>query len=684
MRMNMVTLILPLVLALAARSPARAQIKPVGLFRDNMVLQQGVRLPVWGTAPPGDRVTVQFAGQTAEATVDPAGRWQVVLNPVKASAVPAQLTIADAKDTITVNNVLVGEVWVCSGQSNMEFHVRDANNAAAEIQQADFPTIRELDVGRTTSAVPIATVRGHWDVCSPGTVGQFSAAAYFFARDLWNHLHVPVGLINSSWGATMAEPWTPIESFTSIPVYKAQFQRFQDDLKACAVDKAAYTARVQQESKDVQQAQTDWYRKQVMDDVGQREKWYDPATDDKDWSTMTLPSPDASAGWNYLGSVWVRLEVTIPQAWVGKSLNLHLGACDDVDITYVNGHEVGRTWQDVPNFWRIPRKYVVPADLVTSTRVTIVVQVPNTYGVGGMFGTPDDMSLAPVDDATATPISLAGTWKIRLGTLTDVIHQPQMLDSGAPGVGGSDPAAIYNGMIAPLEPFAIKGVIWYQGESNWLEPAVYAQLFPALVSGWRKAWGEGDFPFYFVQLAQIQARQRLPIELESWGDIRDAQAAALALPHTGMAVITDVGDPADIHPKDKQDVGKRLALIALAHDYGEKAEYTGPTFKSQAIRGDAVTIKFDHAEDLHAGPGELQGFAIAGSDKVFHYARATIKGSSVIVTAADGQVPVPVAVRYNWGYNPVGTLTNRSGLPASQFRTDAWGYEDVSVIGGAP
>lgn len=655
---------------------ALADITLNGLFQDNMVLQRGIKVPIWGTAAPGDRVLIAFAGQTASATTDEHGRWRTSLRPLQASATPADLAITDGHVAIAIKNVVVGEVWVCSGQSNMELRVRDAANGTAEAAASDYPAIREFEVGRATDPAPVSVVNGQWQIASPATVGQFSAAAFYCARELWNRLHVPVGIINASWGATWAEPWTPIGSFASAPIYQSRLSQFQQNLKDYAADKATYMAKVALEQKATAQAQTEWFHSQTMADIGQREAWFDPATDAAKWKTVSLPFPDAGSSWNWLGSMWVRKDVVIPGDWVGKSLNLHIGAVDDVDITYLNGREVGRMWQDVPDFWKIPRKYVVPASLVKSTTVTIVVQIINAYGIGGMFGTPADMSLAPDG---APPIPLAGDWKYRRGSQIEVATQPQTLDSGMPGYAGGDPAAIYNGMIAPMQPFAIKGVIWYQGESNATEPDTYAQLFPAMISGWRAGWGEGDFPFYFVQLAQFQARQSSPIELQSWADLRDAQARALTLPDTGEAVISDIGDPATIHPLDKQDVGKRLALIALARDYRQHVDYMGPTFESAAVHGSTIVVKFGHARVLHSKTPVIAGFAVAGADKVFHYATAVIKNDTVIVTSADGSVPAPVAVRYNWAFNPAGELTNDTGLPASQFRTDNWGYDEVGV-----
>jgi sialate O-acetylesterase len=656
-----------------------AAITPNGLFQDNMVLQQGRKLPVWGTAPAGDHLTVQFAGQTVTADADTQGRWSTELQPVRASAEPAQLVISDGKQTITLKNVLVGEVWLCSGQSNMEMRVRDILNAPAELQAATYPAIRHFEVGRVTAPAPLPNVKGRWDVCAPATAGTFTAAGYFFARELWNRLHVPVGLINASVGATIIQPWTPLASLAGVPAYREQYQRFQDDLTAYAADKAAYTARVKQEAQEVKEAQKAWNAQRVATDVGQREQWFAPAYDTTGWGMITLPCPSADLAWNYAGSVWVRRAVSIPPAWIAKPLALRLAACDDVDTTYVNGREVGRTWQDVPNFWKVPRNYVVPAELVTTTTVTIAVQIPNSYGVGGMIGAPAEMSLALAGDAGAA-ISLAGPWQVRLGTPAKVATLPKALHSGMPGYGGGDPAAFYHGMIAPLQPFAFKGVLWYQGESNAAEPALYADLFPALIAGWRAAWRMGDFPFYFVQLAQHQARQRLPIELESWGDLRDAQMAALSLPNTGMAVASDIGDAADIHPKNKQEVGRRLALIALARDYGQRVVYQGPTLQAQRRRGRALVLTFAHADGLRTTAGEITGFAIAGADGRFHAAQATLSRKTITVTAADGQVPVPVAVRYNWAINPAGTLVNAAGLPASQFRTDTWDYDEVATV----
>ncbi|HEY3319178.1 MAG TPA: sialate O-acetylesterase [Planctomycetota bacterium] len=696
-----------LLLLCGIAAAADAPLKPALLFQDNMVLQQGTKVPVWGTAAPSEQITVRFAGQTVSATAAQDGRWQADLQPLKVSLEPAELTIASAKSTIAINNVLVGEVWLCSGQSNMELRVKDALNADQEKAQANHPTIRMLTVGPN-----------RWHICSPETVADFSAVGYFFAREISARLKVPVGIINSSRGGTPIQPWMSPASAKTVPCLKAYWDDVAAQVAQCKADPKAWEQRCKDAAAQIETARDQWEQNTLAADPGLKDRWFDPATDTKNWRTIELPMPDHNAGLNDVGTVWLRRQVTIPKPWVGKAIELSLAPIDEIDFTYVNGKEIGRTWRDVKDFWRIPRCYKVPAEQNTAERVTIAVRIYNVFGLMGMLGKPEQMSLKRADDPQAPPISLAGTWQIRTGIELDLSTQPKVTLLSNPTADG-DFGVLYKLCIAPLVPYAIKGALWYQGESNAHEPELYAQLFPAMIRGWRDAWGQGDFSFYYVTLAGHQGRQRLPIERNnSWADLRDAQRSALALPHTGEAVATDIGDAPDIHPRNKQDVGKRLALLALAKDYAQDVKFSGPVLKKMDIRGEQAVLTFDHAEGMrfvewsptmpvgvvpavvapaslpavkdpiHAGvvpasvpagrdAGSNTCFAIAGEDKVFHAGTAVVRDQTVIVTAADGQVKTPVAVRFDWGFHPTGFLYNAANLPAAPFRTDNWNARDV-------
>ncbi len=698
------------VLATAASATAAVTLAPP--FTEHMVLQRDQPVPVWGTAAPGEQVTVEFAGQEKSATTDGKGTWRVTLDRLPASAegrvlrvqgsgfgvqgtkdksgqapgVRAQGSAASltpdtrhltppSSSPLTVADVVVGEVWLASGQSNMELPVKDTADAAAEMARADYPAIRMLTVAHAGTPEPAANIRGTWAVCSPTTVGAFSAVGYYFAREIHARLKVPVGIINVSWGGSPIQPWMPWETAQAVKAMRPRLDAYAAQHAQWLADKPAYEKQVRADAARQAAAQQEWVRCLVDEDFGRHKRWFDPATDMRHWRPMELPMPSVAEALNYMGSFWFRRDIELPPAWVGKKLMLNLGAIDDGDVTWVNGHEVGRTLYDVRDGWRTPRHYAVPADLVTAARVTIVMQAVNHVFTLGVQGTAKDMSLSLADDAAAAPVSLAGTWYGTTGTEVDVTAQPAAYRSPWPQHPWGDIGGFSNAMIRPLAGYGLRGFLWYQGESNATEPDVYAELFPALIRGWRAAW-QRELPFYFVQLAGFCARQRDPIERGSWAELREAQRAALALPRTGMAVATDIGDAGDIHPRNKQEVGRRLALWALANDYGQKVECSGPLYDSMKLKSDRIQLRFAHAKGLRTADGKrLAGFAVAGADKVFHWAEAQVDGKSVTVWS--DQVPKPEAVRYGWAFTPIGNLVNGDGLPAAPFRTDTWGATEV-------
>ncbi|MEI6520081.1 MAG: sialate O-acetylesterase [bacterium] len=653
---------------------ANVKIKMASPFQTNMVLQQKMKLPVWGTANPTETVTVEFAGQKKTAIADANGDWKLVLDPLPASNIPGKMQISGTVDTAvqTIDNILVGEVWLTSGQSNMELTVKDCNNSKEEIAQATDSNIRVFTTGHSGVPKPQKFCNGSWAVNSPENVGKLTAAGYFFARELRAKLKVPVGIINSSWGGSPIQPWTPWEEAVAVKAMKERVDSFANANTLWLADKVKYQEIGKQNKAKFDEERQKWMKNFIDNDMGMTEKWYDPAIDTKKWQPINMPMPDVANSFNNMGSLWFRLDnVKIPDAWVGKKLTLNLGAIDDGDITWVNGVEIGRTLYENPNGWRTPRHYVLPADLIKTNSISITIHAVNMVFSLGVYGKPADMSLTLADDASTQPVSLTTTWQGRVGSETDMTKQPVYYNTAFPEQPQGDLGNFYNGMIAPIAGYGIKGTLWYQGESNANEPDVYAELFPAMIKGWRRVWGQGDFSFYFVQLAGFCARQSFPIEKSSWAEVKEAQMKALALPHTGMAISADIGDAADIHPRDKQDVGKRLALIALANDYGQKIEFSGPAYKSMKVRGSKIQIKFDHSKGLTTvGKAVPTGFAIAGADKIFYWTQAKISGSTVTVWS--DKVSKPVAIRYNWAFNPIGNLVNKDNLPASQFRTDNW------------
>jgi sialate O-acetylesterase len=628
------------------------------LFSDNMVLQRDVPAPVWGWAKAGESVTVEMAGNTARTQAGADGKWTASLPAMKAGG-PHTLVARGAK-TITVENVLVGEVWICSGQSNMEWPLEQARNAKVEMAAANYPEIRMFNVPRFLSRTAAEDIQGSWRVSSPVDAGTFSAAAYFFGRELHRRLGVPVGLINSSWGGTVAQTWVSREGLSSEPalsVYIGELKRSLD-VPEKEAEKAYLATRAE-------------FLTKLPQDQGNRglaEGWANLEYDDKNWKTMELPQYWQSAGHATNGVFWFRLIVDVPAAWAGHDLQLNLGAVDKSDDTYFNGQRVGGlTWAETTNSWKTPREYVVPAKAVRPGRNVIAVRVLSNYTGGGIVGPGTAMLLLPKNLPGAKFIELDGRWRYQIEQDYGPVRTPA---EPAPAMGQNVPTVLFNSMISPLVPYALRGAIWYQGESNADDAARYHTLFPTLIRDWRRCWKMNDMSFFFVQLANYGQNAAKESDDSRWAELREAQAAARALPHTGMAVAIDIGEPNDIHPRNKQDVGLRLALNALAMTYGQKVEHCGPQYRALKKENGALRLEFDHADGLTARDGEVKGFAVAGKDRVFHVAAARVDGKSVVVSSP--QVPSPVAARYGWAECPTCTLYNAAGLPVEPFRTDNW------------
>ena len=620
------------------------------LFCDHAVLQRDAKVPVWGWAAPGVKVTVTFAGQTQTAVAKADGKWMVRLKPMPASAESRTLTVrsADGSETVTINDVLVGDVWLCSGQSNMEMGMR-LTGATNDIANANFPNIRLLTVPHGVALEPQETLKCNWLPCSPATLAQgqwegFSAAGFYFGRDLHRELGIPIGLIQSAWGGTLAEAWTSAGALATMGDFKDALANVRD--RAQAAKNLNYAEVYDQ-----------WY---AQHEEGSRQAWEKLTTNVADWQTVTMPQPFSRVGLgNFDGTVWFRREFNVPENWPGTEGKLSLGQIDDEDTVWINGTEVGQTHRVDQD-----RNYIVPASVIKPGANVITVRVLDTIGEGGFLAHPGLMRVTSGADALLQTIDLDGAWQMK-STLkfSNRNAPPPANDSNNPNV----VTYLFNGMIAPLLPYSIKGTIWYQGEANADHAAQYQRLLPTLIQDWRTHFGEGNFPFYIVQLANFQATNAEPRN-HPWAELREAQAmTAKNVPHSGLAVTIDVGDARDIHPKDKYTVGHRLALIALAKDYGRKVEYSGPTCSSMKIEGNKVHLKFDHAKGgLVAKGGPLTGFALAGSDGKYVWANAEINGESVTLSAPG--VPQPVAVRYAWDVNPICNLYNQSGLPAVPFR----------------
>jgi sialate O-acetylesterase len=645
--------ILPLLIAASANAAVRLP----AIISDNMVLQQGMKVRIWGTANGGEHVAVTFDKKTFEIISDAQGRWQVLLGPLKAGG-PFELTVK-GDNVLTVKNILVGEVWLCSGQSNMEWPLVNTTDGAETVAHANNSEIRLFTVEKHTAASPLADLEGHWVVTTPEEAARFSAVGYFFGRELYQHLKVPIGLIHSSWGGTPAEAWTSNEALLSSPELKPILDRYESSLKALPQTKAAYA-----------QALAQWEEKNLYSDAenkGEALGYADPASSTSSWEKMELPKQIETAGLLIDGAIWFRKVVELPASWSGKDLVLNLPSIDDYDITYFNGTKIGSTGRETPNSYMVPRKYAVPGSLVRPGRNLIAVRVFDSAGEGG-FSRAGSFSISPA--GAGEPISLRGTWDYKVELALEPKHPDWATRPDAVGASNqNNPSVLYNAMIAPLVPFAIRGVIWYQGESNAGRAYQYRTLFPIMIRNWKSAWGR-DFPFYFVQLANWRARRSQPDESD-WAELREAQAMTLREPQTGMAVTIDIGDENELHPRNKLDVGRRLAAWALAGTYGQKVIPSGPLFDRYTIEGDRVRIHFKYGAGLKTSDsGPVNGFAIAGEDRRFVWADARIDGDTVIVSSP--VVSKPVAVRYGWADNPLVNLYNAAGLPASPFRTDAW------------
>ena len=620
-----------------------AELNP--LFKNSAVQQCGRRVPIWGTGRDGEKITVTFAGQSV-STVATNGAWKIWLQPMKVNAAPQTLTVRG--DTVCeITNVLVGEVWVAGGQSNMERQLglragqKPIVNWKQEAAAANYPEIRQFYVHQIKSFTPQTTVKGEWSVCSPETVTNFTAVGYFFARDLFQARHVPIGIIHSSWGGTPAEAWTSEAALAKIPDFVPQLAELKQ-----------LVANPELARREIQARRKAWYQRV---DPGSKPgaAWSAADFDASRWKTMILPTAWENAGYpDFDGVFWFRRAFELPDNWDGGDVELHLGAVDDNDTTWVNGAEVGATF-----VWDQPRVYRVRGSLLKRGANVIAVRVLDTGGNGGLWGGGDTMRLLFSAARKTNSISLAGSWRCKPSVSLKEAGWPPTDLSESPNA----PTVLYNAMIAPLLPYAMRGVIWYQGESNVGRERQYRILFPVLIADWRRAWGEGNFPFLFVQIAPF---------LGNTPELREAQLLTLErTTNTAMAVTIDCGDGGDIHPAHKQPVGARLALAARALAYGEKIEYSGPIYDSMKIDGSNAILTFTHlGGGLMAKDGGLIGFTIAGPDKVFHPARAKIAGKTVVVTSPE--VPQPVAVRYGWANVPEGNLFNRAGLPASPFRTD--------------
>nr|WP_241739270.1 sialate O-acetylesterase [Pontibacter beigongshangensis] len=628
--------------------PALAQITLPSLIQDGMVLQRDARLKIWGWASPGEKINITFNGKRASATTAADGKWQATLPAMKAGG--PYTMVLKGRNTLTLKDVLVGDVWFCSGQSNMVHQLSRHHIAYAEdIAAANYPQIRHFWIPTTTNLQGPAKdlSAGTWKTANPEDVNEFSAVAYFFARKLHKQYRIPIGLINASVGGTPIEAWMSEDGLQDFPDAITAIGRNRDTSYVNGLNRKAAAAAASNRQKPEQD-------KGLTGAV----TWFDTAYVPKGWQNINVPGYWEDQGIRDLnGSVWYRREIEVPAAMAGVPAMVHLGRIVDADFLYINGKQVGHTSYQYPQ-----RRYSLPASVLKPGKNVLVVRVLNTAGKGGFI--PDKPYYI---EANGQTLDLKGTWQYKVGEVC-----PPAAGGGGGGLNAQNqPTALYNAMVAPAVNYAIKGVLWYQGESNAGNPGAYKKLLPALISDWRGKWQQENLPFLYVQLPNFMDVNYLPSE-SNWALMREAALETLKVPNTAMAVTIDLGEWNDIHPGNKKDVGLRLALAAQKLVYGEKKLVSsGPLYQSAQVEGDKIRISFtDTGSGLIAiDDEELAWFAIAGEDKKFVWAKARIEGDTVVVWSEE--VPQPKYVRYAWTDNPFGAnLYNKEQLPASPFRTD--------------
>lgn len=631
-------------------SVVHAEVRLANIFTDHAVLQRNKPIAVWGWARPGEPVRVQLGSERGKTVADAQGQWRVVLKARKAGG-PFELRVR-GDNRIILRDVVIGEVWLASGQSNMQWSLAQSQGGPEEVARSAQPLIRHFTVARAVSLKPLADVGSTgWAVAGPERSGEFSAVGYHFAKRLHAELKVPIGIINNAWGGTHVETWISRAALGARPEY---------GVEALPADAAGYLGRYRQRMTDIAQS---WQKGLPMPAAGQQPDWQSPSLDDKAWPSLLVPKAWEEQGLDeFDGVVWYRREVVLTEEQASGAAVLHLGTIDDREVTWVNGQQVGSS-----NDWDAVRRYALPAGLLRAGRNVIAVRVQDDGGGGGFYGEDAGVRL----ETAAGVLPLHGPWRARVEGIV-VKNQPGPNDL---------PTLLFNGMVHPLLNYGLRGVIWYQGESNVARAEQYTRSFPLLIQDWRRQWHTPDMPFYYVQLASFLPLEKNTLKGSTWAELRDAQRQTLSLKRTGMVVATDVGDANDIHPRDKRTVGERLARHALRNDYGQRSlQANGPVFRTVRASGGHLVAEFAEVGRGLAvrGGGGLQGFAVADASQQFVAAQARIEGNTVVVSSP--LVSQPVALRYGWVDNPEqANLVNADGLPASPFRSDAWPWLTAGV-----
>ncbi|MFC2124263.1 sialate O-acetylesterase [Bacteroidota bacterium] len=619
---------------------AQEQFRVAKVFGDNMVLQRNANVAVWGWDNVDQEIILKIGNTTTQSVAGEDGKWMARLPSFKAGG-PYAMEI-EGSSSITFENILFGDVWLASGQSNMEWSLGSGVvNGEKEISSADYPEIRQIKIPNEVGYRPREDIsRGEWRVCSSETVRGFSAVAYFFARHLYQKYEIPIGIINSSWGGTGAEAWTSGDMLRTLPDFRGRVLNDEanpenwDELVAMNIANDRLKWDIISNSK-------------TGIDKGVHKRNYN----DSKWDIINVPDWDKSLE----DVIYLRKTITIPKNMKGKDMLLHAGQLDQRDETYFNGIKIGGS-QD-PNL----RVYPIDGNLVRSGKNTIAIRLVHPWNNHPRMTGPEESLLIKQKDGD-WQLGIVGAWKFMEGLEPDIPDIIRFQDSLS---------SLYNAMINPLIPYTLTGTIWYQGEHNAGRAYQYRDLFKSMITDWRIGWDAGYFPFLFVQLANWRKQATEPGPSD-WAELREAQLMALDLQNTGMAVTIDVGEEVDIHPRNKQDVGKRLALAARNMVYGDATlVYSGPVYKNMRIEGDKIILSFDQiGSGLLCKGSELHGFEIAGIDKKFYWAKAKIVEDEIEVWS--DKVKTPVAVRYAWANNPDCNLYNFENLPATPFRTDDW------------
>lgn len=611
------------------------------LLSDGMVLQRHAEVPIWGRTEANREVRVSFMGEEYRTQADEHGWWRITLKDLPAGG-PHEMVITADEERV-IRDILIGDVWVLGGQSNMELPVnRTLDLLADDVRTIDLPQVRHFTVPMVYNfhGPQEEVTGGKWYAATPDQLLDFSAVGMFFARALYQQYQVPIGLIRTAIGGTPIEAWMSEQSLL------AHDLRYASEIQQCRDDN--YIASVQKRD---QERNHEWYTALNQGDIGRAEGWHEAELDTGDWQRFIVPNRWEGELEHVHGAVWFRKEFELPASMAGSEAKLKLGTIVDADDTYVNGVHVGSTAYQYP-----PRRYTIPEGVLKEGKNTIAVRVISTHNRGEFI---KDMPYKII--ANGQELELTGEWRWRIGKVMPQL-EPQTFFQ-------YKPTGLFNGMIAPLRHYRIRGVLWYQGESNTHTPEGYRDLFAAMVQDWRGNWQIEDLPVIYAQLPNFG--YSAVIQPDSlWARFRQEQLKCLSVPHTAMAITIDAGEYNDIHPQDKRTVGERMALCARKLVYGEDLVYSGPIYAGMEREGSALRIKFDHVgSGLTARGGKLGGFAVCGTDGVFHPAEAVIDGDTVVVT--HDEIKEPVHVRYAWADNPLeANLYNREGLPASPFTTE--------------